>query len=214
MKYTQNTPNDPFLLRAIEHWLDSANELTYQPIFCFWLTSMGYQVKYSIKSTIFEQGKDVVAINKKEQAVAYQLKGGNINTSRWRNEVKPEIEVLIDLPIKHPDINNNKKHISYIVTNGIIEDAVRIEINDYNQSKWKKNPLQILDRGDLLTGFQSIANGILPKDAKSYKQLMDFLFLDGTGLPDLDSISKFLYELMELNNPKFNKKSINNSCYA
>ena len=158
MKYTESSPNDPFLLRAIEHWLDSANELTYQPIFCFWLTSMGYQVKYSIKSTIFEQGKDVVAINKKGQAVAYQLKGGSIITSRWRNEVKPEIEALIDLPIKHPEIDNKKNHVSYIVTNGIIEDAVRIEIKDYKTSKWKKTPLHILDRGNLLTGFQSIAN--------------------------------------------------------
>lgn len=209
MKYTQTTPNDPFLLRAIEHWLDSANELTYQPIFCFWLTTMGHQVKYSIKNTNFEQGKDVVAVNKKGQVLAYQLKGGDINTSRWRKEVKPEIEVLIDLPIKHPELDNRKKHTSYVVTNGFIEDAVRIEIDDYNQSKWKNNPLHILDRGDILTGFQTIANGILPKDAKSYKQLMDFLFLDGTGLPDLDSISKFLYELMDLNNPKFNKNSIN-----
>lgn len=209
MKYTQSTSNDPFLLRAIEHWLDSVNELTYQPIFCFWLTSKGYQVKYSIKSTIFEQGKDVVAVNKKGYAEAYQLKGGDINTSRWRREVLPEIVALIDLPIKHPEINDRQKHISYIVTNGIIEDAVRIEINDYNKSTWKKHPLHILDRGDLLTAFQSIANGILPKDAKSYKQLMDFLFLDGTGLPDLDNVSKFLYEIMELNNPKFNKKIIN-----
>lgn len=38
---------------------------------------------------------------------------------------------------------------------------------------------------------------------------MDFLFIDGAGLPDLGSISKFLYEIMELNNPKSIKKSIN-----
>ena len=41
---------DPFLQRAVEHWLDSANELGYQPLFCAWLSNAGYVVKHFSKS--------------------------------------------------------------------------------------------------------------------------------------------------------------------
>lgn len=197
---------DPFLLRAIEHWLDSLNELSYQPFFCFWLTTKGYAVKYSIKNTHFEQGKDVVAVDKKGIAHAYQLKGGDINLIRWRTEVLPEIEELIDIPIKHPEINSSKNHVSYLVTNGNIEDNVRVLIDDYNSKKWKKTPLHILTRGDLLSEFQDIASGVLPSNANSYKQLLDFLFDEGLGLPNIDQVSTFLYEILDIEAVKPNKQ--------
>ncbi|MDP1728016.1 MAG: hypothetical protein Q8M15_14620 [Bacteroidota bacterium] len=196
---------DPFLLRAIEHWLDAVNELTYQPIFCFWLTTQGYSIKFAIKNNSFEQGKDVVGIDKKGIVHAYQLKGGDINLTRWRSEVRPEIEVLIDIPVKHPEIDANKGHISYLVTNGQIEDSVRIEINDLNLHKWKASPLHIITRGDLLIGFQNLSFGVLPQSANSYKQLIDFIFEKGHGLPDIDKVSKFLYDILDLKGSKINK---------
>lgn len=197
--------SDPFLLRAIEHWLDSANELTYQPLFCFWLTTQNFQVKYAIKNTQFEEGKDVVAVAPDGKVHAYQLKGKDINLNRWRTEVLPEIVALRDTPVKHPEVKLNLNHISYLVVNGNIEDSARIEINDYNSSKWKDNPLHIITRGDLLKHFQELSFGILPDTVEDYKKLIDFIFEDGFGLPDLDNVSAFLYQILKLKRRHVNK---------
>lgn len=190
---------DSFLQRAIEYWLDTANELTYQPLFCELLLSKRYVVKYAIKNTHFEQGKDVVAVNPEGKACGFQLKGGSINLRRWRDEVKPEIEALVECAIQHPDIDKTDGHLSYLVTNGEIEDNVRVEIIALNEGKWKNTPLIYWSRGDLLSGFQGLAHGIMPKDAHAYKQLCDLIFVDGRGLPDIGKINSFLYDILAIN---------------
>ncbi len=200
------TTHDPFLQRAVEHWLDSANELGYQPLFCEWLITQGHVLKYSIKNTNFEQGKDVVSVNAAGVPQAYQLKGGNINLTRWRSEVKPEIEALIDCTIEHPDIEKGKSHVSYLVTNGDIDDSVRVEIVNLNGQKWANNPLHVWTRGDLLTGFQAMADGILPKDAEMYKKLIDLIFADGTGSPDFPKVYSFLLDILNTKNNGISKE--------
>ncbi|MBU4339068.1 hypothetical protein KKD57_05980 [Patescibacteria group bacterium] len=197
---------DPFLQRAIEYWLDSVNELTYQPLFCEWLTTLGHVLKYSIKNTNFELGKDVVSVDQNKIPHAYQLKGGNINLKRWRNEVKPEIEVLIDCPIQHPDINKDSNHVSYLVTNGEIDDSVRVEIVALNEKKWKDNPLRVWTRSDLLNGFQSMAEGILPQNAEAYKRLIDLIFANGFSLPDMEKVNSFLCEILKISNDNLPKE--------
>lgn len=189
---------DPFLQRAIEHWMDSANELGYQPLFCEWLISNGYVLKYSIKNTHFEQGKDVVAVSSDGTPYAFQLKGGNINLKRWRDEVKPEIDVLIGGAIQHPEIEKTKPHISYLVTNGEIEDNVRADIMVLNEKVWKDAPLHCWTRGDLLSGFQRMAEGILPQNAETYKKLIDLIFADGTGFPEYSKVHGFLSEILNM----------------
>jgi len=197
---------DPFLQRAIEYWLDSANELGYQPLFCEWLVNNGYVLKYSIKNTHFEQGKDVVAVFSDDVPYAFQLKGGNINLKRWREEVKPEIDILIGGAIQHPEIDKAKPHVSYLVTNGEIEDNVRVEIMALNEGVWRRTPLHYWTRGDLLNGFQQMAEGIMPKDAKTYKKLIDLIFTDGTGFPDYSKIYDFLSEILNVESDSHTNK--------
>lgn len=197
---------DPFLQRAVEYWLDSANELGYQPLFCELLTTRGHVLKYSIRNTTLEQGKDVVSVDSEGMPHAYQLKGGNINLNRWRAEVRPEIEAMIDCPIEHPDIDKAKGHISYLVTNGEIDDAVRVEIVALNEKKWKEAPLHVWTRGDLLNGFQQMAEGILPKDAETYKRLIDLIFADGRALPDIEKVNAFLSEILNISTPTLPKE--------
>src|SRR5690606_20870166 len=50
-------------------------------------------------------------------------------------------------------------------------------------------------RGDLLQGFQAMAGGILPRDARTYKELTDMLFADGNDRPEPGRISSFLIGL-------------------
>lgn len=206
MKKDRFYKNDPFLLRAVEHWLDSANELWYQPIFCQWLLVEGFSLKYSIKNTNFEYWKDVVAVDPQWVVYAYQLKWWDIDQNRWRSEVKPEIEVLIDCLVQHPDINRQTWHVSYLVTNWEISETVRHEIVQYNENKWKDSPLRILTRGDLLKWFQEISYGILPADAFAYKSLMDLLFQDGAGLPNIAPIQSFMASILHIEASKRSKE--------
>lgn len=53
----------------------------------------------------------------------------------------------------------------------------------------------------MLKGFQNLADGILPKDAGMYKNLMDLIFADGTGLPDIHKVNLFLSEILNITNP-------------
>jgi hypothetical protein len=190
---------DPFLQRAIEYWLDSSNELGYQPLFCGWLSNAGYAVKHSSKHGPFEQGKDIIATDDSGLVHAFQLKGGDINLKRWRDEVKPEIDELIDIPVKHPGVDKSKPHVSYLVTNGTLDDTVRVQIVDLNESKWKATPLQVWTRGDLLNNFLTMANGIFPADAETYKQLTDLMFADSTSLPDIEQINSFFQKILNPN---------------
>lgn len=208
-KIKKELPNDPFLLRAIEHWLDSLNELTYQPLFCMWLISKGHNFKYFIKNTNFEFWKDVVSIWTDWIPCAYQLKWWKITLTRWRSEVKPEIEALIDCPISHPDISKEINHKSYLVTNWEIDDSVREEIMSLNSKKWKNTPLNIMTRSDLLFAFQEMASWILPRDALSYKLLVNLIFSNWDDLPNLETINLFLIQVLKISEwAGSNKESI------
>jgi hypothetical protein len=182
------------------------NELGYQPLFCQLLMLQGYTLKYSLRNTTLEQGKDVVAISPNGIPCAFQLKGGDISLKRWRDEVRPEIEELIDCPIKHPGVDKRLRHASYLVTNGNIDDTVRVQIVDLNEHKWKETPLRVWNRGDLLDGFQGIAEGILPADVLAYKTLVELIFSDGTGTPDLNMVSVFLSSVLSVDKAQRSKE--------
>ncbi len=201
-----NFKYDPFLQRAIEHWLDSVNELTYQSLFCEHLIMTGHSLKYSIRNTNFEHGKDIVSVDNNNIPYAFQLKGGKITLNRWRSEVKPEIEAMMETSIEHPEIDKNVPHVSYLVTNGEIEDSARVEITMLNEKKWKNNPLKVWTRGDLLHFFLEMANGFFPKDAKWYKELTDLMFVNGTGLPDIERIEMFLANILQIETSEVTKE--------
>ena len=198
---------DPFLHRAVEYWLDSANELTYQPLFCQWLTSADYVVKHvsGPGQAAFEEGKDVIA-TKDNVAHAFQLKGGYISLRRWRREVLPQIRELRELRIKHPGIDGRKPHKSYLITNGELGDSVRTRIDSRNKNGWNDNPLIVWRRGDLLNKFIGMADGILPKDLTMYRRLVDLIFANGTGPADIPKTESFFRDILKIDEERNNEQ--------
>lgn len=208
MNEDQSLENDPFILRALEHWLEVSNELGYQPVFCSWLSAAGYTLKYSIRNTNFEQGKDVVAIDPDGKPCGFQLKGGDIDLERWRREVKPEIEALIETPLQHPDIAKTDGHLSYLVTNGEVSDSVRDEIIHLNEGRWKDSPLRYWSKGDLVKKIQQMVGGVLPRSAEHYQQLTKLIFQSGISLCDRADLFGFLSSILEIEReiPKSRRK--------
>lgn len=198
--------SNPFLERTIENWLSSVNEKSYQLPFCQLLLSEGYKVLHSSKHSTLEQGKDVIAIDKKGIPCVFQLKGGNITNSRWRNELKGEIEELIDYPIIHPSVNKNKKHRSCLITNGELEDNVRLGIEALNSDKWKDSPLHIITHGELLNKFVRVSGNFIPQKVSDYKSFLDLYFSDGKELTDEKQYTDFIKDVLRLNEEGLSKE--------
>lgn len=192
------TKNDQFLETTVEHWLNTVNELGYQMPFCQVLLQDGYSVCHNSKQNAFEQGKDIIAIDKEGVPTGFQLKGGNISNARWRSEVYEEIRELVEYPIVHPSVKNGQKHISYLVTNGELEDTVRRAIDDLNGDRWKDTPLQVITKGALLKKFLDISSHFIPNNVTDYKTFIELYFTEGTGLIDEEQFCSFIEEILRI----------------
>lgn len=189
-----------FLEKTIENWLTKTNEIGYQLPFCQALLAEGFSICHISKHNAFEQGKDIIALDSSGDPHVYQLKRGNITSAKWRDEVKAEIEELIDLTIVHPSVDKNKKHVSYLVTNGYLEDTVRLAIDNLNSGKWKDNPLRVIVQGELLKKFLSVSRDFVPQEISDYRSFLDQYFADGRELVDEARFSKFIVEVIQLEN--------------
>lgn len=187
--------------------MTKTNELGYQFPFCQILINEGFRFIHYSKGTAFEQGKDLIFLDKNDIPHIYQLKGGNISLTRWRNEVKAEIEELIDLTIVHPSIENKKrKPIPYLVTNGYLEDTVKSQIDNLNAGKWKKNPLKVIVLGELLAKFLKWSYEFTPQEIDNYKVFLDLYFANGKDLVDEKKFASLLESVLRLKDEKLPKE--------
>lgn len=193
----QNSKNT-FFAKAIENWLTNTNELGYQLPFCQLLLNEGKRLIHISKHNAFEQGKDIIAKDREGVTHVYQLKGGNISLSIWRNIVKAEIEELIELSVIHPSVNKSDPFIPYLVTNGYLEDTVRTQIDNLNNGKWKSTPLKVIVLGELLANFIEWSYEFTPKEIANYKIFLDLYFADGTELVDEIQIARLLESILLL----------------
>lgn len=187
-----------FLEKTIDDWLSKTNELGYQLPFCQLLISRGMRVVHISKHNAFEQGKDVISLDADGQCHAYQLKGGNISLKTWRDIVRPEVDDLIEVRIKHPSVDVSRPHKSYLVTNGYLDDTVRILIDDLNAGRWKESPLRVITRGELLPEFIELSGTFVPQELSDYRAFLELYFADGRGTLDREKFSKFVEEVTGL----------------
>src|SRR5437868_1089155 len=100
--------------RVIENWLISVPERDFQVAYCQLLALRGHGVVHLSPHGPFEQGKDIITLDAQRQAHGYQLKVGDISLARWREEVKPEVDELLDIPIIHPSVDKRAPHRSHL----------------------------------------------------------------------------------------------------
>jgi hypothetical protein len=198
--------SNPFLEKTVEHWLASVNELGYLLPFCQLLLSEGFSICHVSRQNAFEQGKDIIALDRDGIPCAFQLKGGNITNARWRSEVWPEIEELINYQIIHPSVDPNKPHKSYLATNGELEDTVRLGIVNLNGGKWKDTPLKVITRGQLLRKFVELSGTFIPQEVSDYKTFLDLYFSDGRELVDEQKYSGFIKTILRLEEESLSKE--------
>lgn len=165
--------------KLVEYWLTSANELTYQIPFCEVLVARGYDVLHVSAHGRGEHGKDVIARNPKGRLCTFQLKGGDISLSDWRN-IRGEIEELVELPVRIPGVSEGERHVPYLVTNGEIRGDALESIVRY-QKVWRRRGcgrLRIISRRTLLHLFLRANARFLPTALAEFREFVELFVAD------------------------------------
>lgn len=164
------------------------------------LIGEGYQVVHLIRHSSFEEGKDVLAIAPDGTPCAFQLKGVDgkkISQREWAKYIEQIIR-LVEIPIKHPSIDESKNRRVYFVANGELDEEVRVEITNRN-SDWKRRQcpeLSTILKGELLARFKNIHTNLWPLQLKTEKDLLELFLADGTGYLDKAKYARFLEDLI------------------
>ena len=132
-----------------------------------------------------ELGKDILAIAPDGVPCAYQLKnirGGKLNLSKWRATLEPQLISLIHNAIVHPSIDSARRHRSFIVINGELEEEVARSIDDINAGLRGRPKLKTIVKGDLLARFQQLGTDFWPPEASaSFLVFLEMFLQEGIG---------------------------------
>lgn len=186
--------------RIIENWLTKVNEKSFQVPFCQMLIGEGYQVIHLSRHGSFEEGKDVLAIAPDGVPCAFQLKGANggkISQNEW-SKYNEQITRLVEIPIKHPSIDESKSRRVFFVTNGELDEEVRVQITNQNPDRIRRQlpELGTILKGELLNRFSKIHTDLWPLQLQSEKDLLELYLADGTGYLDKAKYAGFLGSLI------------------
>lgn len=186
--------------RLVENWLTKVNEKSFQTPFCQMLIGEGYKVVHLSRHGSFEEGKDILAIAPDGTPCAFQLKGvdgGKIAQKEWA-KYNDQIIRLVEIPIKHPSIDESKERRVYFVANGELEEEVRVEIANRNTDWQRRHCPELITilKGELLTRFTSIHDDLWPLQLQSEKELLELYLADGQGYLDKAKYSHFLEGLV------------------
>lgn len=191
------------LERLVENWLDSVNERTFQVPFCQILLSEGHRIIHSTRHAPIELGKDVISQGPDGTVHAYQLKGHpgtRLTLNGWR-EIEPQIRELTSTSILDPEFKD-KQHKSYLVTNGIVDEEVRVAIEKFNDANirdgYMNRTLGLLDRGYLLKKFLSIGSSLWPTSIKRINQLIEIYISEGNDWYPVNKSHNILSEILFL----------------
>jgi hypothetical protein len=161
---------------VIENWLTEANELSFTVPYSQVLALQGHRILHiSPKKATLEQGKDIVSLDREGVVHCYQLKGGDVTLNRWRTEIKPEVEAMIDLPPQHPSLRKVMNWQSHLVVNGELKGEAPREIVDTQRAREEsgKRSFDVIGRGDLLRAFSDGYGKYLPTELADFATFID-----------------------------------------
>lgn len=187
--------------RLIENWLINASEQMYQIPFVQILIQKGFTVLHISSHGVGEHGKDIIALDKNNQPICFQLKKGDINMAEWR-KISSEIDDMIMTSIKHPAVNPKQIHVSFIVSSGMISDDVRLLIDAKNTKNESigLGKLEVITRKEIVKDFSMLHSDFFPEEPNDIKDLLFFYTFDGRSNIPESKWAKFLERILLTNN--------------
>jgi hypothetical protein len=204
--------------RVIEDWLDSVSEKAFEVPFAQLLSLEGFTVVHMARPHgPMEQGKDILAFAKDTTPFAFQLKAGDLTLKNWRDPNQPlkgQVEDLLDLPIQHPSFQHATEHQSVLVTTGVLDDTLRQEIDQFNEGRKAKGKsiLKVWLKGHIQQQILSSLSAFIPSKLPNFRDFLQLLLVDGTGVPDKEKLSMFLRERRPLKIKKASDNAIRATC--
>ena len=199
--------------RAIENWLTKTNERNFKIPFCQALAHQGHTMVYVSSDRPMEQGKDLITTNASGTTCAYQLKTGDIGLNRWRTEVRPEIEELIQISIVHPNIDKTKPYNSFVVLNGSISDEVRIQIAQMNEDNVTRrrgdSHLEVIEMPELLKTVKDAQGNFVPHKLSDFKSFLELFLAPGKDQLDKAKFLSFLNNTLFSEIPRQKSEALN-----
>lgn len=188
--------------RVVENWLTNASERSMEVPFCQLLVGEGYEVVHLSRHGEAEEGKDILAIDPDGVPCAFQLKAtqtGKITLAAWERSRAQAVR-LVEIPIKHPSIDEAAPRKVFWVTNGELDGPVRLEIEHRNPD-WERRghpPLQTILKGQLLRRFVKLNTDFWPVELTSERMLLELFLADGTGCLDKGKLADFVLSVLPL----------------
>lgn len=189
--------------RIIENWLDNASERSYQIPFCYLLANEGHTILHLTRHCGMEHGKDIITRDSDGNICVYQLKGfpkGKLKVSNWQ-ELLGQVNQMIFTPVNHPSANSTTHHLSYLVTNGEIEEEVFTAIDSFNKDWVQKGQpqykLNTIVRGEILKMANNLKDQFLPPNINDMKSFLEFFLQDGEGVIDKSKLATLLESTFE-----------------
>jgi hypothetical protein len=185
--------------KLIENWLINVHELGYQIPFCEVLLTEKYSVLHVSKHGRGEHGKDVIARHEGGQLFSYQLKEGDITLNDWR-AMRGEVEELVRLPVSTtlPTLTTTETHIPVLVTNGVLRGDAAASIQAF-ADQWQRagaQPLQVIQKHELLNQFIRAHGNYLPTDLQDFRKFVElYVSNPGDRLPRKE-LAQFLTKLI------------------
>lgn len=192
------------LERLIENWLDSAGERTYQRCFCQMLIGRGYRIIHNTEHTPLEHGKDVIAISSEGKLVGFQLKGNPGKTVKPAafGEIRGQLDQLATLALGVPGFEKKILDECYLVTNGEIDEAVSIQIQQLNNSLEARGfgpeRIKTITRGTMLAWANDLGLALWPSEMQDFGNLVKLLNYDGDEILPARILDSLLQNTLRL----------------
>lgn len=185
----------------IEDWLTSADERAYEIAFSQLLAAEGHQVLHISTHGMMEQGKDIITKSPSGFPCGFQLKSGDVTLSVWR-KIKGEIDDLIELPIVHPGLPNQKRRRAILVTSGFLSDPVRRAIDDRNRESARRRlrfpRLEVVTKGELIRRFVAIHGAFFPSSLTDFGLFLRLLAVNPKDVLPKAAFAAFLKSVLPL----------------
>ncbi len=180
--------------RIIENWLINSTERSYTIPFCQVLGTKGYRILHISKHGVAEQGKDIIARDQQNKPCGFQLKSGDLNTTKWRG-IRGEIEDLVQQPIAFPGVDPREQRRAVLVTNGVITEDVRLSINGLNTEFELKGwpALEVVTKQELLQSFIEAQGSFLPNEPKDIRDFLELYLSDGRMNLDKGKCASYIH---------------------
>jgi hypothetical protein len=146
------------LRRVVEDYLESIKEIQFFLPFSSLLLLKGYHDIHIIHSSV-EFGKDIIAKKEEDGVVVqyvYQLKAGDINLPKFREEIQPQLLEAIVNNLAHPNYDSTLPKKVFFVTTGTVRPPATLAFQEFNAfigQKFKLDPVHSIEKLELVEDF-------------------------------------------------------------